>query len=72
MTEVSCQLIRFLKTKSFLGNSKNGERNLVNEQRTHKHRERQRERGENLLVNVQMSMYLLRFTLYFKSIYNAF
>lgn len=68
MTEVSCQLIRFLKTKSFLGNSKNGERNHVNEQRTHKYRER----GENLLVNVQMSMYLLRFTLYFKSIYNAF
>lgn len=71
MTEVSCQLIRFLKTKSFLGNSKNGERNLVNEQRTLKHRERG-ESEENLLVNVQMSMYLLRFTLYFKSIYNAF
>ena len=42
MTEVSCQLIRFLKTKTFLGNSKNGERNHVNEQRTHKYRERGR------------------------------
>ena len=41
MTEVSCQLIRFLKTNSFLGNSKNGEGNLVNEQRTHKHTERE-------------------------------